>query len=93
MQKLFKCGFCQSSFLYCDDEQQFFVLKSCEAEQRQKCDSCSVIKRNSKTARDNTVVVECQGCTSKTRVPFNSNGYNSVFCTSCLQKSKVALIA
>ena len=87
MERIFKCGYCQRSFLFYAEEQEFFLLKCSEAEQAQKCEHCSIIRRHSQSARDNSVVVECQNCSGKTRVPFSNNGYKAVTCSQCLHNA------
>ncbi len=83
MERLFKCCFCQQTFLFCSNDQEVFYLKQSAIEPKH-CDNCCVIRQNSKAARDNTVNVTCEQCGFQTRVPFSSKGYQSVFCSDCI---------
>jgi len=83
MERLFKCCVCQQSFLICQEESEVFHLRD-TVHTPKSCDNCDLIMRASKAARDNTVQVKCEHCGSQKRVPYNSKGYKSVYCTECI---------
>lgn len=89
MDRLFRCCFCQRSFLIVAESDDVYHLQDGKLDEF-PCDHCRVILKASKLARDNTVQVSCNHCGSQARVPFNKTvpgGYLNVFCSSCISGS------
>ena len=93
--KSLTCRDCGGTFVFTAGEQGFYLEKGLLNEP-QRCATCRASRRRSAppaAARSMTTVVTCAECGGEATVPFVPRLDRPVYCSSCFETARTAVIA
>lgn len=92
--KTILCKDCNSTFVFTENEQEFFKEKGFENDP-QRCPECRAAKKQQSRGRGNYGRAEremfpavCAECGQETMVPFKPNDEKPVYCKECYQSRR-----